>query len=163
LNKIKIVEMKKIGEKGRPVSPPLYDETEENSPTPSDQGESSENNEENDRSGPSTGGNPSSGGGNPSSPSTGSGSGPSTGSESGPSTGSGSAPSTGGNPSSGGNPSGPSNDQGGSGDGPNEFSKTFDREAGEGHPGRVHEMIIVALSGLVLELADMLSNIPRFF
>jgi hypothetical protein len=32
----------------------------------------------------------------------------------------------------GGNPSGPSNDQGGSGDGPNEFSKTFDREAGEG-------------------------------
>jgi hypothetical protein len=50
---------------GRPVSPPLYDETEENSPTPSDQGESSENNEENDRSGPSTGGNPSSGGGKP--------------------------------------------------------------------------------------------------
>ena len=49
----------------------------------------------------------------------------------------------------GGNPSGPSNDQGGSGDGPNKFSMS--------------EMIIVALSGLVLELADMLSNIPLFF
>ena len=79
---------------GRPVSPPLYDETEENSPIPSDQDESPKNNEENDRSGPS-------------------------------------------------------NDQGGSGDGPYKFS--------------MNEMIIVALSGLVLELTDMLSNISRFF
>jgi hypothetical protein len=80
---------------GRSVSPPIYDETEENSPISSDQDESSENNEKNDRSGPSTGSGSGPSTGNGSGPSTGNGSGPSTGSGSGPSTGSGSGPSTG--------------------------------------------------------------------
>ncbi len=60
----------------------------------------------------------------------------STGNKSDSSRGNGSGPSTGVNPSSEGNSSGSSNDQGGSGDGANELSKS--------------EMIIVALSGLIL-------------